>query len=68
MFGWAWEGRWSCSWCYQLSADPEGPGAVDALDGGLHGLSQHIAVLAQRELGRLLAEVALAADGGVLLV
>ena len=44
------------------------PDMGHALDGGLHGLSQHIVVFAQRELGRLLAEVALAADGGVLLV
>ena len=67
MCGWAWEGR-SCSWCYNISADPEGPGAGDALDGDVPGLGQHIAVLAERELGPLLAEVALAADGVVLLV
>lgn len=64
MCGWAWEGRS----CYNLSADPEGPGAGDALDGDVPGLGQHIAVLAERELGPLLAEVALAADGVVLLV
>ena len=58
----------SCSWCYQLSADPEGPGAGDALDVDVPALGQHIAVLAKIELGRLMAEVPLAADGGVLLV
>ena len=52
----------------QLSADPEGPSAGDALDGDVPGLGQHVAVPTESELGRLLAEVSLAADGGVLLV
>ena len=50
----------------QLGADSEEPSAGDPLDGDVPGLGQHVADLS--ELGRLLAEVTLAADGGILLV
>ena len=52
----------------ELGADPEGPSAGDALDSDVPGLGEHVAGLPERELGRLLAEVALTADGCVLLV
>ena len=58
-------GRWSCS---QLGADSEEPGAGDSLDCDVPGLGQHVADITESELGRLLAEVSLAADGDILLV
>ena len=52
----------------QLGANPEGPGPRDALDSDVPRLCDDVAVIAECELGRLLAEVSLAADGCVLLV
>ena len=52
----------------QLITDPEGPVAGDAGDGDGPGLGQHVAVLPERELGRLLAEISVADNGGILLV
>ena len=51
-----------------LGADPEGPGAGDALHRHVAPLRDHGAAVPEGELGGLLAEVALASDGGVLLV
>ena len=42
------------------------PGAGDSLDCDVPGLGQHVADLTESELGRLLAEVSLAANGGIL--
>ena len=53
---------------HQLGADSEEPGAGNSLDCDVPGFGQHIADLTERELGRLLEEVSLAADGGILLV
>ena len=63
-------GRWSCSHLlgHKLGADSEEPGARDSLDNDVPGLGQHVADLTESELGRLLEEIFLAADGGVLLV
>ena len=52
----------------ELGANPQGPGAGDALDSDIPGLGEHVARLPERELSRLGAEVALSADGCVLLV
>ena len=52
----------------QLITDPEGTVAGDAGDGDGPGLSQHVAVLAEREIGRFLAELPVAADGYITLV
>ena len=51
---------------HQLDADSEEPGAGDSLDCDVPGLGQHVADLTESELGRLLAEVSLAANGGIL--
>ena len=51
-----------------LGADPERPGAGDALHRHVAPLRDHGAAVPEGELGGLLAEVALASDGGVLLV